>query len=592
MIILPTELVAIQSKGHAVRPRLYTRAPVGGAWVEMQVVEATVSYAEAGEFPSRTLDATVLLDTVDGKIITESFDDTLVDWSHAPLSPLGSWVMAEQEVTRPDSVTHVVPWGVYRVESLDVDELTGSVRFTCSDASQQISDRKLVTLAQGRIKPTDRYQARMDTMVAEVFTGNIPAWWTGAHFVNLALASDKAFGGKGYQFDDDRIDALASLGAMLKAGYRLITPRQTNMGLLRLIHPGGGELSTVYVTAGDNLVYSEVSDKIDRENLFNEVIATYTWSGQGGFGRTVTQSRRKIAQYTDAGEELRVGGPFGYVTRDTISLDIADGMTSAAADVEAEKRAYEAIGNTFYLSRDISVQTSPIYGLEQGDRVILRTDAIDPGQACTLTSATIPLHAGGGPWQLNLRLTKMLDARWAPRYYKTADETTYDTSNLDWIDFRATLAKIDLADGGGKGSGKHGNVNKAWRGWSVSGEKATKGGSSLLVTSASGNVTLSTAVGWTESAGQHRYKASASITAPHGRFSARVGVDTDIQGVIWGEWKTYPNKKTQTVVVDTGTKINPSAVKFRIVIETGGLTLNEQVRLNSLAVQYAKWSKS
>ena len=249
MITLPGELLAIQSQGHRVRPRLYTRMPVGGGWVEMQVVEATVTFAEPGKFPSRTLDATVLLDTADGRILTESFDEQLVDWAHVPLCPLGSWVKAEQLITRPDQPDnpYVVPWGVYRVDTLDVDELTGSCRFTCTDASQQITDRQLVTLAQGRVKSTDRFQTVMDRMCAEVFTGNIVPWWTGAHLVNLALVVDRAYGGKGTQYDEERMDALATLGAILAAGWRLITPRATNLGVLRLIHPGGGELGTALV---------------------------------------------------------------------------------------------------------------------------------------------------------------------------------------------------------------------------------------------------------------------------------------------------------------------------------------------------------
>ena len=566
--------------------------PVGGGWVEMQVVEATVAFAEPGTFPSRTLDATVLLDTVEGRIITESFDEQLVDWAHVPLCPLGSWVMAEQVITRPSGEAYTVPWGVYRVETLDVDELTGSCRFTCSDASQQIMDRKLVTLAQGRVKATDRFQTRMDQMCSEVFTGNIVPWWTGAHLVNLALVVDRAFGSKGAQYDEDRIGALAELGAILSPGWRLVTPRATNLGVLRLINPGGGELGTVLVSAGINLVYSDYSDAVDRKDLFNEVVATYTWSGAGGFGRTITQQRRMVAQYQDAGEEIRVGGPFGYVTRDSVSVEVPDKSTSAAADLEAEKQAYAAIGKSMYWSRDISVQTSPIYGLEQGDRVLLRTDVDDPGQAGTLVAATIPLHAAGGAWRLTVRLTKLIDARWTPRYYKYNDTTEYTDSGLEWVDFNPIRFKIDLADGRGDGTGKHNNVNRKWRGWHASGAKADKGGSSLLLTSGGGNVTLWTDQGWTEPTGQHRYKASASITASKGAIKARVGVDTNNQGVIWGAWKAFKSGKTQTVAVDTTTKINPNAFSFGVRIETQGMSTNEQVRLNSLAVQKATWKAS
>jgi hypothetical protein len=75
-------------------------------------------------------------------------------------------------------------------------------------------------------------------------------------------------------------------------------------------------------------------------------------------------------------------------------------------------------------------------------------------------------------------------------------------------------------------------------------------------------------------------------------MKVRVGIDTDTQGVIWGEWKSYASGKNQTVTVDTTTKVSPAAVKFAVRIETSGMSKNEQVRLNSLAVQYATWTAS
>jgi hypothetical protein len=322
------------------------------------------------------------------------------------------------------------------------------------------------------------------------------------------------------------------------------------------------------------------------------VLATYAWTGAGGFGRSVTQQRRMVAQYTDAGEELRVTGPFGYVTRDAVSVDIPDGMTSANADIEAEKQSYAAIGRSMYWSRDITVATSPVYGIEQGDRVLLRLDADDPGQGCTLVGATIPLHAGGGAWRLSLRLTKLIDPGWTPRYFKSVDETTYDESGLEWVDFNPNAKVVDQTDGKGDGTGKHNNVNRKWRGWHWSGASTSKGGSSLLLTSSSGNVTLWTDQGWTEAAYQHRYYAAVNLTAPHGAIKARIGIDTDIQGVIWGSWFSYTSGKSQTIAVDTGTKINPAAVKFGLRIETQGMQLNEQVRVNSIAVRLATWKAS
>jgi hypothetical protein len=62
--------------------------------------------------------------------------------------------------------------------------------------------------------------------------------------------------------------------------------------------------------------------------------------------------------------------------------------------------------------------------------------------------------------------------------------------------------------------------------------------------------------------------------------------------VIWGDWKTFKTGKTQTVTIDTGIKINPAAVRFRLRVDTNGMSNNEQVRLNSAHVEKAVRNKT
>jgi hypothetical protein len=582
---LPPDIEAVQAAGHTVLPKLYTRAPVGTKWILLKTVDATVTYGPAGEFPGRTLDATVLLET-DGYVnVTESADDGFVDWLHAPLSPFGSWVKAEQVITRPDGYTFLVPWGVYRVDELTIDELTGSVRISGTDATQQLLDRPLVTLGQGRVKSTDMFKARMTTMIQQVFTGNIRPFWTS--LLDLGTNVDRAYGGKGIQFEDDRMAALTALGSRLTPGWRLIAPRSGP--LLSLINPGEGDRGVARVSAGKNLVFAEFDDLVEREGMFNEVVVTYSRTDNVTGGRVRTQQKRIVAQYTDVGEELAVGGPFGYVTREAVSLEIPTG--TADPDDYAEEQAYLAIGRAMYLSREITCSCGPIYGLEQGDQVMLRIARSHVQQKTTLVGATIPLHAGGGPWQLTLRMVKTLDPAWKPKYYESVDETEY-ANDFEWVDFSPAGVTIDLNDGRGDGTGKHNNVNRKWRGWTVDGASKTKGGTTLTATSSGGDVTFRTTEAWTENAGEHRYKGSASITAPKGSIKARVGLDTDAQGVIWGDWKTFKTGKTQTVTVDTGIKINPAAVRFRLRIDTNGMSGSEQVRLNSAHVEKAVRNKT
>ena len=177
--------------------------------------------------------------------------------------------------------------------------------------------------------------------------------------------------------------------------------------------------------------------------------------------------------------------------------------------------------------------------------MLIRTELNDPGQAGTLVGATIPLHAAGGAWSLTVRLTKLIDAKWVPRYYKITDTTTYTDSGLDWVDFAPLLAKIDLADGRGDGTGQ--TQQRQHRNGGVGmcpAPTATKGGSSLLVTSAGGNVTLydrprvdrTRRPAPLQSVGVNHRRPSRSI-------KVRVGIDTDNQGVIWGAWAVVQKRQ-------------------------------------------------
>lgn len=581
MISLPADMMSVQNAGHRVVPRLWTRTPTpADKWIQLRTLDATVTLDRAGVWPGRSLSARVMLETDGIVAITESIDDKVVDWGHAPLSPFGSWVKAEQVVYRMDGTSIVVPWGVYRVDEIAVDELSAIVTITATDASSQVDDRPFVTLAQGRVLASQSIQARMSSILTDVFSGGIVPFWS--TLIDFNGMTDKVYGGKGGQYTESRLDALGALCAKMTSGWRLVCPRSGS--LFKAVHPGDPDATAAFVTVKQNLLYDAFGDVVTRDGLFNEVVATYQVTNPDTYGQTRTQQRRVVAQYVDAGEELAGTGPFGWSTRDTVQVDIPAG--TADPDGYVKDKAYDVIGRSFSASRTVSLRTGPIYGIEQGDPVYVQVEETGARRRGTLVGATIPLHADGGPWDLDVVMVDTLDPSWVPRYYVIVDQTQYE-DNFSWVDFRPT-GKVDLDTGTGSGKTK-----KLWQGWTVDNASKLVGGATLTATSDGGQVVFRTSArAWGESASEHRYQAKASLTAVSHSIKARIGLDTDIQGVIWSDWQSFTVGKGRTVTIDTKRAVNPSALTFGIRVETQGMSSGWEVRLNSASVERAVRNKT
>jgi hypothetical protein len=378
------------------------------------------------------------------------------------------------------------------------------------------------------------------------------------------------------------MDALKTLCAKLGLGWVLIAPRQG--ALLKAIEPGSSDREAGYVIVAQNLIFPQFADTVDREGLFNEVVMTYEETVPDTYGQDRVQQKRVLAQYVDAGEDLACTGPFGFATRESVALDVPEG--TADPTQYAKDLALETMGGSFSYSRMITLQCGPIYGLEQGDGVYVQVEGSGVRKLATLVGATIPLRADGGPWQLDLMMVEPLDAAWTPRYTVTTETVEY-ADNFTWSNLRPKTT-VDLDKG--KGSGK---TKKLWRGWTVDNDSKLVGGPTLTATSDGGQVIFHTTDrAWSESATEHRYQARASVTAAKGSMKVRIGLDTNTQGVIWGDWKSYTTGKTQTVKVDTEREVSAASVSFGIRIETTGMVSGDQVRINSASVDRAIRNKT
>ena len=586
MLVLTEDIETLQRQSHRVESRLYTRAPAGGPWVRLRVVDGTpqVSYGRAGDVPGRSLSATVLVDDESGADLREPADAE--DLLLAPLSPFGSWVHAEQVVYRPDGSQIVVPWGIYRLDRWTADAPAGALQITCPDAWQQVEDRALVTLAQGRITDGQMFGARIRKMLTEVFGAGIVPWWSGP-LLDFGPLTDRAYAGVGWAQTDSRTAAIKALAAAWQPGATIICPRTGPA--FQLIQPGGGgDGVTAQVKAGPhgNLVAGGWADEVDRGDLFNEVAVTYSVEVNLLGGQVATQQRRALAQYLDAWEELRADGPFGFVTRSAETMDVDDKTSPAAADANARAAAAALIGSSMVQRRPITFHTGPIYGLEQGDRVSVQPQPDGPVLTGTLIGATIPLDATGGDWQLTIETEKILDPSTSPISVTIADATENQRDDLDWIELRPKRT-IDLTDGKGADLVPGKGVGRNWRGWNVTGDKKLRGGGVLVCTSAGGNIVLQSTDAWDQSAGERRYRGWASVTGGAGTLDARVVVRWTGGGSKSGPWKKITKGKGGTIRADTG--VIPAGVKrLSLRVETRGMTNNEQLRLNSAGMQFAR----
>lgn len=597
-------LADVQNAGHGVTPRLYTRAPAGGSWVALNVVGSpTVTYARAGEFPGRTLAADVTLDAQDGRMVAQPADGATIDWLTAPLSPYGSWVAAEQLVTDQDGGTHVVPWGIYRLDSMTLHELTGTVTLSCSDVLSQIGERGLVTLAMGRVRPTDQIGTVMARMVNDALVGGIAPWW-GSTFALDAGIPDRAYGSvNGKLFRDGRLDALTELGVNLTAsndpdrlaGGGLYAPRTTGplagwttsgpaVKLIRRRNPARG---TPEVSVARNLVAGDLDDQIDRANMFNEIVALWQASAVIDGSHTRTIQRRYLAQYTDAGEEVRGTGPFGWVTQDSVSIDIPSTVAPGGEDAYALQQARLAIENKFYATRELTVQSGPLYGLEQSDNVFLMIE--DEGMAvlsCELTGATIPLGADGGPWQLQLQTTQLLDT-WTPTYLRLPDDSTEVDGEFKWKTFTPNAGvTLDLTEGHGATATGGG---RGWRGWTFTGADPAKvkGGSDLTLTSTGTTLSATTSQAWRVDQTHYRLRAWAKVMAVTDGQQFQVGIVSDLGEEVWGDWTTVKQgiRKDRTIVVEAPVPSSASTT-FRVVVNVASMNVGGQARILSAGANY------
>ena len=506
MIITASDIRSVEQRAHGLVGVAEVRDPDGGVWHPMLVRDGSVTLQPVGTLPARTATLTVMSWTDD--------NDDVTDW----LTPFGSWVRLYHKIVRVGGTIIMVPLGYFRVDKLSYDPLDGTIEITASDAGALVVDYALPTLAAGQVTTAQTYLSRLSTMLADVLTG-IPAWWTST--VDPGDASSTAKPTARLQYTGDRVAAAGNLAARLG---RVVTTPLDGSAVFRLaLERDATDASDVSVRPGQlgNLV--TMGAEINRDGIANVALMTYTREVKAAGARTRIEQRRLVEAYTNADADTAAYGPFGTVTIDVDSTNIADDAAAAAA-------ADGVLKQSLWQVRDVAIECAPVYGLESGD-IIRVEDQQGTATVGILVGATLGLTAADS-WSLTVR-TFVPVGKWSgPR--RTVLTDAYEVR--DDADWQAMASKsVDLT----------GHTTK---GWSSSGGTVKDGGSRLLFT-ASGSATarLYSASAFTVPASRRirvrfSIKNGGSVAA-----RARAYIDPNASGAVYGAFKTIKAGKTGSV---------------------------------------------
>jgi hypothetical protein len=456
MLTMPADVVDIQRRDHTLIGLCEARAPEGGAWHQMFVQSGTVTLSELGSLPCRTCQVTVL-----GWTQTET---DVMDF----LDVLGGWIRLTHKVVRANGSYALIPLGYFRVSRLELHPLDGTITISGEDSGALVRDYNLTTLKQGEVAASSTFVYAADIMLAAAMDG-IPAWWSGSTVDRTDAPSTSP--GARMQLEGSRVDAVTKLIDNLK--YKIRVPIDGSSAF-RFVKPNTPSNTAVITVRGGQLGnLADTSTVQDRQGIANVALTKYTTQQFALGARLVTKQRRLVEEYSASDADVRAGGPFGRVTMDVDSTSVTtDSGAIAAADLALKKSLTQ--------SRDFTVVTSPIYGLEEGD-VIRLEQREGTGMRGVLVGGSIGLTASDS-WTLTLRAFAPV-GRWGGGVRRSFITDASDIRDeADWID--TNNSTVDT-------------TGNTLTGWTIVNGQLGDGGSTIMGLGDGGNVmTLESLAAW------------------------------------------------------------------------------------------------
>lgn len=512
MITVPggADIRDVQSRAHGLTCVAQARAAQGGDWHDLFVESGAIELNALGELPTRRVTMTVMSWSDNTDDITDYVD------------PFGSWIRLYHDVIRVDGTRIRIPLGHYRVETMKVNPLDGTIEVNGSDVGALVVDYGLTTLAQGQVITSQTYLSALTTMLTTALAG-IPPWWTTALDPGTASTTTKPL--TRLQYSGSRALAATNLAARL--GRKITTPIDGSAAFRLVVARDASDQSDVTVRPGQggNLVIDGFTTEIDRAGIANVAVVTYTREVKTAGARTRIEQRRLINEYVNPDADTSAGGPFGRVTIDVESSNL-DNDTAAIAAADT------ALKETMTQVRDVTLPISPVYGLESGD-IIRMEDTQGIATKGIIAGAAIGLTAADD-WTVTVRAFIPVGKWSGPRRTIVTDSYTI-RDDTEWVDYPSKT--VDL-------------TGATVKGWLASGGTVKDGGSRMLYT-ANGSATarLYTAATWSVP-GERRVRVRFSLKAETRDTRARAYVDPNASGPVYGAFVKIAKGKTLTVSAD------------------------------------------
>lgn len=294
---------------------------------------------------------------------------TTYDWPNSTSAfgtPYGSEVFVERGVQYGNGIQEYVGLGYFRIDSVGQARVPkGSIRIQGSDRMASIRDGR--NLQPIQFSAGASFRAVVDFVVGDVVTG----FTTGVYdFPDVNLTASHILGEDRLQFLTDLLTAYGKVGYFRYDGRFVVkTP------------PSPASTSVFTINHGRDGVLVQMSREINRDNVYNAVMATGEPVGEGTpvYG---------IAYDTVTTSPTRWGGPFGKVPR-----------LFSSSFIETQTQALNAAGTILATATGlpylVSLGAVPNPALEGWDVVLVDYDNNSPDEFHVLDRITYPLSVGG-----------------------------------------------------------------------------------------------------------------------------------------------------------------------------------------------------
>lgn len=527
------------------------------------IKDGSVTFGALGELPNRTCDITVLTTSKQGYPIMNFLNNR------------GAWADVGHYVGRDATYMSL---GRFRVDSLDVNDLQGTVRFTGSDAGVLVAGYELPTLVAGRVKRNTKLVDAAKKMLEDALYG---PYGTGGN--NVVVPASTKTSPKDIQYEGSRVDAVLDLCGRLGLLPKVSVELAGNNGVIALVTPKtiNDDTPEWKITVGSTGNLEQVLSTLDNTGIFNIALVDYQSDVQIVGARLQHQDRRLIASVTDLNNSFNIYGDYGPVTR-SVSVNIDANTPVSEADAIARKAAMDALREGIQQTRSFAIETAPLYGIEAGDLIKVSVDSDDNILVRgVVTGGTIPLLAG--PWNINVR-GFVSEWTWRPPQIRIENRGGDIVDQHEWVTMVSTPpGVVDMAMNTLKGW--HAENGSMW-------DRGTQIGFYATAAYNGPAVHLYSDFAFKVPAEQ-RVKVSFKMTSDQVDMDCRAW--TEVQGGVrtYGPWVSVPHHHERTVTADlmlTGTT-------FRIGVQmanhghTSNVAQYRKFWINSVTVDYARRKK-